>query len=174
MPAALRLAFFKLLGFALLGLFLLPVSTWWVSGHGLDRFTTELRTSLSASLSDTQDLSPADREGARAFVASVTAQGLCDGSLPQLQSLTQELCGTTGDVGQFVLARRIATATLWLGAFTLLLIAGLAGLAYARPRLQLAAFSAGWWSLRAISALEVLLQAAMLVWLSFWITALFF
>ena len=43
---------------------------------------------------------------------------------------------------------------------TALHIAGLAGLAYVRPRLQLAAFSAGWWSLRAISALEVLLQAA--------------
>lgn len=174
MPAALRLAFFKLLGFAVLGLFLLPALTGWVSGHGLDRFTTELRASLSASLSEAKDLSPAGLQDAKAFVATVTAQSVCDGSLPQLQSLAQELCGATGDVGQFVLARRISTATLWLGAFTLLLIAGLAGLAYARPHLQLAAFSAGWWSLRAVSALEVLVQAAMLVWLSFWITALFF
>lgn len=173
MPA-LRLAFLKLLGWSLIGLFLLPLATWWVSGHGLDSFTADLRAGLRTGLAQKTDLDAADRAAWQAFADHATARGICDGSLPQLDYIAVEVCGMTGDVGQFLLAQNVSIALLWLGLFTLCWIAAVVGLAYARPRVQLAAFSAGWWSLRAISAVEVLAQAAMLVWLSFWITALFF
>ena len=173
MPA-LRLAFLKLLGWSLLGLFLLPLATGWVSRRGLDNVTAELREGLHSALAQKTDLDAAGRAQWQAFADSTTARGLCDGDLPQLERLAAEVCGATGDVGQFLLAQKIAIAMLWLGFGILLWIAAVVGIAYARPRLQLAAFSAGWWSLRAISAIEVLVQAAMLVWLSFWITALFF
>jgi Zn-dependent protease with chaperone function len=74
----------------------------------------------------------------------------------------------------FELARHISLFAIVLGVFTLLLIAALAWLCYARPRLQYSAFTLGWWSLRVISALEVIIQGALLVWLSFWLTAYFF
>lgn len=172
MPA-LRLAFLKLLAWSVLGLFLLPLATWWVSGHGLDGFAAELREGLRASLAQQSDLDAAGRTQWLAFADRATARGICDGSLPQLNHIAVEVCGTTGDVGQFLLAQTVSIAMLWLGLGTLLWIALVVGVAHARPRLQLVAFNAGWWSLRAISAIQVLVQAAMLVWLSFWITALF-
>ncbi|MBL8299769.1 MAG: M48 family metalloprotease [Rhodanobacteraceae bacterium] len=172
--STLRLAFVKLFGWSLLGLFLLPLLTWWVSGHGLDNMTAELRAGLHSALAQKTDLDAPSRAMWQALADNATARGICDGSLPQLDYLVVEVCGASGDVGQFLLAKKVSVAMLWLGLGSLLWIAAVVGVAYFRPRLQLSAFSAGWWSLRAVSAVEVLVQAAMLVWLSYWITALFF
>jgi Zn-dependent protease with chaperone function len=74
---------------------------------------------------------------------------------------------------QFRIARALSGGLLALGVATLALIGGLALLAYRVPRRQIAAFVGGWWSLRAISAVEIALQGVLLVWLSYWLTAYF-
>lgn len=174
MNPSLRSAFLRLLGLALLGLFLLPGVTWWFVGYAEGRYTEEMRTALDSSLAAERELSAEMQTGLRAQLQTLTARGLCAGDYPMYEDLRHELCAPSADLGQFGIARQVSIATLWLGIGTLAWILALALLAHQRPRLQITAFTAGWWSLRLVSALEVLLQAAMLVWLSYWLTAVFF
>jgi Zn-dependent protease with chaperone function len=171
---SLKRAFVKLWLLAMLGLFLLPGITIWFVGHAESNYTDDLRAALQRSLTTDADLSATEKAGYSALVDSMTVGGLCEGAYPAFNSLREEACAPTEDLGQFHIAHQTARYTLLLGGFTLLLIVALALLAYQVPRLQVSAFTFGWWSLRGIAALEVLIQAAMLVWLSYWLTAVFF
>jgi hypothetical protein len=70
-------------------------------------------------------------------------------------------------------ADRAAIWTLVLGAALLAAACVLGALAFANRGLRYASFVAGWRLMTVSSAVEVVLQSAMLVWLSFWLTAYF-
>ncbi|MGE4073253.1 MAG: M48 family metallopeptidase [Lysobacterales bacterium] len=170
----LKRAFLKLLGLAALGLFLLPAITWVFTGYEQHQNSLEMQRVFAEDVAAADDLSEAEKAVAQERISQMTIAALCDGAYPELAQLQAQACGLSEEFGQFHLAHKISFYSLLLGAFTLLLIAGLALLAYAKPALQVVAFTTGWWSLRLIAAFEVLVQAAMLVWLSFWLTAYFF
>jgi Zn-dependent protease with chaperone function len=170
----LKRAFLKLLVLAALGLFLLPAITWVFTSYEQHKNTIEMREVFSEDLGEAEGLSAAELAVAQSRISEMTMAGLCDGAYPELAQLRAQVCGLSEEFGQFHLAHKLSFYSLLLGALTLLLIAGLAFLAYAKPALQVLAFTTGWWSLRLIAAIEVLVQAAMLVWLSFWLTAFFF
>ncbi len=163
---SLKREFVRLLVIAVLCLLLLPVLTFLFAGHGLERFSGEIREALISDIESVEAL-PADRKSALlAEVGAMDAQGLCRGDYPDLAEVAAQLCGWSGDIGQFLLARQLALFALALGLASFAAIAGLAWLAYQKPSRQVQAFTAGWWSLRLIAAVEVVLQASMLVWLS--------
>jgi Zn-dependent protease with chaperone function len=168
-----RVAFAKLTLFAAIGLFLVPGVALWFTAHAQGQFTAELQQAWRQGVDADADLSAQDKADARARIAAVGAEALCSGAFPRLAAMRAEACAPTEALGQFHLARRLSTVLLALGTATFVLIAGLALLAYRVPRLQLPAFVGGWWSLRAISAFEIAAQGALLVWLSFWLTAFF-
>ncbi len=74
---------------------------------------------------------------------------------------------------QFHWADRAAIWTIVLGAALLAAALVLGALAFANRGLRYASFVAGWRLMTVSSAVEVVLQSAMLVWLSFWLTAYF-
>lgn len=167
-------AFLKLLFLALLGLLLLPGITLWFASHTQASLTTELREALSSSVRDDAELTAADKNDILPRIGAMTIGGLCAGDYAELAALRAELCAATAEVGQFQIAREVSIWSLLLGVLTLAVIAALSLLAYFVPRLQVQAFTSGWWSLRLIAAIEVAVQATMLVWLSYWLTAVFF
>ena len=170
----LKRAFLKLLGLAALGLFLLPAITWVFTSHEQHQNSLEMQRVFAEDLAAADGLSEAEKALAQARISQMTLAALCDGAYPELGQLRAQACGLSEEFGQFHLAHKISFYSLVLGAFTLVLIAGLALLAYAKPAFQVMAFTTGWWCLRLIAAVEVLVQAAMLVWLSYWLTAYFF
>jgi len=114
-------------------------------------------------------------------VAAVLAQfrrhplsTICDDKDPAAGKFRAAACAQWGTVWQFDAARKASLATLALGAAILLAVAALGALAFASRSGQLWSLAVGWRLLMLGSAAEVVLQGAMCLWLSFWVTAFFF
>jgi Zn-dependent protease with chaperone function len=75
---------------------------------------------------------------------------------------------------QFITADRVAFWTLVLGGLALLASLGLGALAFLSRRALYLSFLTGWRLLTLVAAIETIVQGALLVWLSFWVTAFFF
>lgn len=99
---------------------------------------------------------------------------ICGDDDPAVAKFRAAACTKWGPVWQFDMARKASLATLALGAAILAAIAGLGALAFANRAAQLWSLVAGWRLLMLGSAAEVVLQGAMCLWLSFWVTAFFF
>ena len=81
--------------------------------------------------------------------------------------------GAFGEQWQFHAMQRAALWTLLGGVVLLLCIGTLGGLAFVNRKWQYASFVVGWRLMTVASAAQVLLQGAMGVWLSYWVTAFF-
>ncbi|HSV46212.1 MAG TPA: M48 family metallopeptidase [Ramlibacter sp.] len=99
---------------------------------------------------------------------------ICDDNDPAVAQFRAKACARWGQVWQFDVARKASLATLAVGAAILLAVAALGALAFASRSAQLLSVVAGWRLLMLGSAAEVVLQGAMCLWLSFWVTAFFF
>jgi Zn-dependent protease with chaperone function len=99
---------------------------------------------------------------------------ICDDADPDAAKLRASACSTWGTVWQFDVARKASLGALALGAAILLAVAALGALAFANRSAQLWSLAVGWRLLMLGSAAEVVLQGAMCLWLSFWVTAFFF
>ncbi len=159
--------------YATLALLAIPGFSYWFSTHVEDHYAAELRADLLASVKADPEYSASDKEAAQKEISAITVPSLCNGDSEALSTIKSNLCGPTQDFGQFEIARWVSGATFLLGLLTLAGIAALAWTGYQKPQLQYAAFTTGWWSLRVIGAIEVVAQGALLVWLSYWLTAYF-
>ncbi|MEZ4328232.1 MAG: M48 family metallopeptidase [Polyangiales bacterium] len=92
--------------------------------------------------------------------------GFCAGPEPILDS---EVCA---DYAQFAAARAAATVALVVSLLTLLVAFGGALATFLSRRAEVMALRVSWEALRLLCALEVILQAGLVVWLSFWVTAI--
>jgi Zn-dependent protease with chaperone function len=99
---------------------------------------------------------------------------LCDDADPAVAKMRATVCDTWTPVWQFDAARKASLATLALGAAILVAVGALGALAFANRSAQLVSLSIGWRLLMLGSAAEVVLQGAMCLWLSFWVTGFFF
>ena len=75
---------------------------------------------------------------------------------------------------QFDLVSRISGWTLVVGLLTVLASLALGALAFLDRKAQYLSFVTGWRLLTLVGAAETVVQGALLVWLSFWLTAFFF
>jgi len=172
MPAIKR-AFAKLFFIAAAGLLLIPGVSYWFTGYAEGGLTQDFRAALDVSIDRDSKMSPRQRLEAKTTVESITLAGLCRGTFPQFERLRTDTCAPGSEVWQFHAVRAVSLCATLLGISTLLAIVALALIGYFVPRLQVKVFTAGWWGLRAISGLEIVVQGALLVWLSFWLTAYF-
>jgi Zn-dependent protease with chaperone function len=108
-----------------------------------------------------------------AFYRAHPLSAACSASGPDEQDFHDQVCETYSMHWQFHWAERAARATLVLGVALLLAALALGALAFVNRSLRYASFVAGWRVMTLGSAVEVILQSAMVVWLSFWLTAYF-
>lgn len=155
-------------------LFVIPLFAWWFSGHAAGRYDAQVLEQFTAAIQADTSLSMSDRAQALAFFTQIPASLACADSGPELAAYRADLDSVCSDYAQFAWMRRIAL--LCIGAGLAAALAGLltALLAHRARRAQVPAFVAGWNVLRIVGAIEVAGQGALVVFLSFWMTALWF
>ena len=159
--------------FAALSLFAVPLATFLFTEYT----QAERNAEYTAHLLRTVERDPAQsqrREEARSFLAAHPPSEACDAETADLAEYRELVCKRGSELWQYHLADRVARWSLIGGAGVLLAIFGLGALAFFNRGAQYLSLVVGWNLLRITSALQIVTQGAMLVWLSFWVTAFFF
>lgn len=170
---AVRAEFVRVLLLSLLWLFAIPAATLAFSNYALERADAGFLASVRARLAQDDRLTSKDKADIAAYHRAHPLSRACGATAAEDVVFHEQVCPTYGFQWQFHWARRIASATLVYGAALLAAALALGALAFARRTLRQASFVAGWRLMTVSSAAEVLLQGAMLVWLSFWVTGYF-
>lgn len=158
---------------AVLALFLIPLITWGFSQHVLAERDAAWLDALAQKVA-------AEPEKAQEFAGQITLfranppSLACASGAGTSEELRATLCPDFGESWQFYWARTISAGALIAGAFLLLAAAALGLMAFRGRQAQYRSLLLAWPVLALSSAVEVVLQSAMLVWLSFWLTAVFF
>lgn len=164
---------FRVFLLTLVSLFAIPAATLAFTTHALRTQDAEFLQSVEARIAADTRLSPDERTAATGFYRSHPLSSACTATAPEEQAFRDRVCRPYGMHWQFHWAERVAVGTLFLGAAMLAAALVLGALAFANRGLRYASFLAGWRLMTVSSAVEVVLQSAMLVWLSFWLTAYF-
>ncbi|MGJ7603972.1 M48 family metallopeptidase [Variovorax sp. LT1R20] len=157
----------------LVSLFAIPAATLVFTEYALRSQDTEFLQSIEKRINSDARLNAADKAEATAFYRSHPLSKACDATAPEDKNFHDKVCSPYSMQWQFHWADRAAIWTLVLGAALLAAALVLGALAFANRGLRYASFVAGWRLMTVSSAIEVVLQSAMLVWLSFWLTAFF-
>lgn len=158
----------------LASLFLIPLGTLVFGHYVLHKRDVGFMERVHAHVDEDARMAPEQRQEALAWYASHPLSSACDDLDPQDRQFHDQACETYAMPWQFHWAVRAAVAALVLGVALLASALALAALAFVNRGLQYASFVAGWCLLTVASAVEVVLQGAMVLWLSFWLTAYFF
>ena len=109
-----------------------------------------------------------------AFFEKNSASNICRGADARLAEFRKDVCPDGSALSQFLGAELVAKVALGIGVVALLGALLLGGIAHSVPRFQYAALMCGWGALVAVSFFEILAQGGLVVWLSYWVTAVFF
>jgi Zn-dependent protease with chaperone function len=169
---SLRKDFLKALLFAALSLFVVPLSTFLFTEYAQAErdgaYTAELISSAEAA-----HVTDAQLQEERDFLAAHPPSSACDDPDESMARYRSIVCDRYSELWQYHLADKVARACLIGGAGVLLAIFGIGALAFFNRRAQYLSLVTGWNLLRLTSALQVVTQGALVVWLSFWLTAFF-
>jgi Zn-dependent protease with chaperone function len=166
--------FLRVYALPALWLFALPLFGVWFTGHATDRYDAQVLEALEKSVTKDETLSDERRERTLEFFRAVPASTACMSEDEELSGYREMLGEACSDPEQFVWMHRLCLASVALG-----LLAGLIGLvcalaAFVSRPFQYGGFVVGWNVMRISGALQVVAQGGLAVWLSFWMTALWF
>ncbi|RYF33280.1 MAG: peptidase M48 [Comamonadaceae bacterium] len=154
-------------------LFLIPAATLFFAEYALRAQDTAFLSRIEQRVATDTRRSQEQKAEILGFYRAHPLSSACTASGPDEQEFHDQVCETFGMHWQFHWVERAAWVTLWLGAALLLAALALGALAYVNRGLRYASFVAGWRLMTFGSAVEVVLQSVMVVWLSFWVTAYF-
>jgi len=164
---------FRVFLLTLVSLFAIPAATLVFTEYALRTEDAEFLQAIEKRIASDTRLSAGDKAQATEFYRSHPLSRACSATAPEDKNFHDKVCSPYSMHWQFHWADRAAGWTLVLGAALLAAALVLGALAFANRGLRYASFVAGWRLMTVSSALEVALQGAMLVWLSFWVTAYF-
>ncbi|RKI73354.1 peptidase M48 [Corallococcus sp. AB049A] len=153
-------------------LFALPVFGLWFSGYASGHFDAEVLEVIEKQIARDPEMTAEDRQEAMDFYRAVPASVACQSQGEELASYRNGLGEACSDAKQFGWAYLASWALLALGlaSTVIALLCGLAAF-ISRP-IQYGSFVVGWLVLRINSALQVVGQGVLMVWLSYWLTAI--
>lgn len=157
----------------LASLFLIPAVTLVFTHYALQSEDKDFIQRVSSQINAAKDMTPAQKADEIAFYDTHRLSMACAATGPENQVFHDKVCSAYSMHWWFHWAERAAFWTLILGAALLVAAGVLGALAFVNRGLRYASFVAGWRLMTVSSAVEVTLQSAMLVWLSFWLTAYF-
>jgi Zn-dependent protease with chaperone function len=163
----------KALLFAALSLFVVPLGAFLFTEHAQSERDAEYTAYLIDSEERDPALSAEEKQNAREFFLANPPSSTCDSDSADLAEFRSAVCGRYSELWQYHLADKVAKWSLIGGVFVLLAIVGIGALAFLDAQAQYLSFVLGWNLLRVSSALQVVTQGALLVWLSFWVTAFY-
>lgn len=159
---------------ALMSLFLVPLGTWLFVRYAEPQRDQDYLAAIERSIDEDKRLSERERQESKAFFRANPPSSACDNDTPGFAKYRAAVCARYSELWQFHLVRRISFWTLVAGLGVLLVVLALGAIAFVNRRSQYISFVLGWNLLTLASAAEVVVQGAMLVWLSFWWFAFFF
>ena len=157
----------------LASLFVIPVATLVFTHYAMQTDDVAFLQRVQVRINTARDISPAQKADEIAFYDTHRLSMACDATGPEDQLFHDKVCTPYSMHWQFHWAERAAVWTLIFGVVLLVAAGVLGALAFVNRSLRYASFVAGWRLMTVSSAVEVTLQSAMLVWLSFWLTAYF-
>jgi len=172
--SALKLGLAKVFAYALLALFLIPAVTYVFTGYAQRDQDTRFVEGISQRIDADKRLDPAGKQARKDYYRSNPPSTICGGTDPQAEDYRTAMCERYGDVWQFDMARKVSLGTLVASGVLLVAVLCLGALAFVDRKMQYASFVTGWHLTTWASAASLVVQGAMAVWLSFWVTAFFF
>jgi len=172
--SAFRKALARVFVFALLALFLVPVGTYFFTGYAQRDQDARFVAGISQRIDAEKAMPPAEKQARKDYYRSNPPSTVCHNTAPEAQEYREALCERYSDVWQFTMARKASFWTIVASALLLVAVLGLGALAFADRTLQYKSFVTGWRLTTFASAAALIVQGAMAVWLSFWVTAFFF
>jgi Zn-dependent protease with chaperone function len=157
----------------ILSLFAIPAITLFFSTYALHTQDTEFLQSVSARIAANPRMTAEEKAGVADFYRNHPLSKACDATDAADRDFHEKVCSPYSMEWQFHWADRTAFWTLVLGAALLVAALVLGALAFVNRGLRYASFVTGWRLMTISSAIEVILQGLMCVWLSFWVTAYF-
>lgn len=172
--SALKLGLAKVFAYALLALFLIPAVTYVFAGYAQRDQDTRFVEGISQRIDADKRLPSAEKQARKDYYRSNPPSTICNSTDPEAQDYRAAMCERYGDVWQFNMARTVSLGTLVASGVLLVAVLGLGALAFVDRKMQYASFVTGWHLTTWASAASLVAQGAMAVWLSFWVTAVFF
>ncbi|WP_431131346.1 M48 family metallopeptidase [Variovorax paradoxus] len=157
----------------LVSLFAIPAATLVFTEYVLRTEDAEFLQAIEKRIASDTRLSAEEKAQTSEFYRSHPLSKACEATAEEDREFHDKVCSPNSMYWHFHWADRAAIWTLALGAALLAAALVLGALAFANRGLRYASFVAGWRLMTVSSAVEVVLQSAMLVWLSFWLTAYF-
>lgn len=173
-PPSFRTDLAKTFLFPLLSLLLLPLLGYLFVQRAVPELDASILTSIERSIDRDAAMTDQDKQQQKAFFRANPPSSVCASNNPTLTNYREGVCATYSDLWQFRLAGKVTFWMLVAGVLTLLGVLVLGAITFLNRRAQYVSFLLGWRLLTLVSALEVIVQGALAVWLSFWVTAFFF
>ena len=157
-----------------LWLFALPLFGLWFSGHATARFDRDVLESVEGQVARNVEMDAEDRQRVLEFYRATPASVACLGEDEELAGFRENLGEACSDVRQFGWMGDLSRGALLLGLFSAVIALLCAGAAFISRPLQYGGFVVGWNVLRITGALQTIAQGGLAVWLSYWMTAVWF
>ncbi len=165
-------SFARTFGAPVLLLFVIPAIAWWFAGHATRSYDERVLDDVRAGVEADPSLSVEDRQSILAQWEAAPLSAECAAGAGDAADAAPALRDLCGDYAQFAMAEGAAGFAALLGLLALAVIGVCSGLAYRSEAAQYPAFAFGWNALRLLTAAMIVLHGALLVFLSFWMTAL--
>ena len=158
----------RIAGLAVLALFLIPALTYALSTQILGQWDQKFANAVYQKAGQNR------RVEAEAYVQAAKPSAICFAGDPSLAKSRADACAPFSSLWQVSMAQWVAVVAMISGAALLLLVLTLSLAAFGRRSIQYLSFIGGKNLMIWASAVEVFVQGAMLVWLSYWVTAFYF
>lgn len=155
-------------------LFALPAVGIWFAGHAERSFDEELLSSISGQLAADKEMTPEEKAEASAFYSAIPPSLACADTSEELANYRAGLGKACDPYWHFGWIRRLGWAATGVGLFSAVVILLSALLAFSSRPAQFLSLKIGWNVLRVTGAVETVLQGTLAVFLSYWMTAVWF
>ncbi|MBI3729450.1 MAG: M48 family metalloprotease [Burkholderiales bacterium] len=163
----------KILVYSLLSLFLIPAFTYWFSQHVENKQDEKFLSFVSQQIDTDSKLTTDEKFQQQEFFRQYPPSKICDSNIVEAASYRERVCAGYSDNWQFVMARKVSAWTMAGGVVLLISVLLLGALAFLNEKAQYLSFVTGWRVLTLSCTAGTIAQGAMLMWLSFWVTAYF-
>jgi Zn-dependent protease with chaperone function len=159
---------------SLLSFFLLPALTILFVHNALPGIDKSYLEVIERHIVQDPRLDLQSKEEAKSFYQANPPSSTCNNNAPDIAKYRAGVCAPYTELWQFKMADKVSSWAIKSGALVLLIVCALGALAFVNRSVQYLSFVAGWRLLSLTSAVEVVIQGSLAVWLSFWVTAYYF
>lgn len=165
---------FRVIRNALLALFLIPVLSYLFILHVQSNWDGEFVANVRRQIEVDTTVEYQRKADLSAMFKAVPPSRACSNTDPALASYRADVCERYGHVWQFYVAHNLVAGILLLELALCVALAVLARMAFHGRDAQYRSLVLSWRLLAWSSALIVVVQCVLVVWLSYWLTAYFF